>query len=96
MNKYVLIHVGFEQPTPAIGAAWGAWFEEISPHTVDHGNPFGPGREISNGTTTDLPLGRDSLTGYTIINAENLDAAEAIAATCPSITGIRIYPAMSM
>ena len=32
----------------------------------------------------------------TIINAENMDEAEQIARTCPIITSMRIYEAMSM
>ncbi len=96
MNQYVLLHYGFVPPTPEIGAAWGAWFESIGEHIVDSGKPFGPGREITQDATSELPLGIDSITGYTIINAEDLDAATAIAATCPSIASIRVYPAMAM
>lgn len=96
MNKYMLLHVGFVPPTPEIGAAWMAWFEEIADNIVDSGNPFGPGREITADGTTDLPLDVDSYTGYTIISAADFDEATTIAATCPSITGIRVYPAMAM
>lgn len=92
MKKFMLLHYGFVTPTPEIGKAWGEWFESISDHIVDGGNPFKIGREIaSDGTTVELPLGIDSITGYTIVNADDLDAAAALAATCPSITGIRVY-----
>ena len=56
MKKFVLLHYGFEKPTPEIMAAWGKWFEATKPHTVDMGG-FGNGREISKGGTKDLPLG---------------------------------------
>ncbi len=36
-------------------------------------------------------MGRDSLTGYTIITAEDMGAAEAMARSNPFITSIRIY-----
>lgn len=92
MKKFMLLHYGFVTPTPEIGKAWGAWFESIADSIVDGGNPFPIGREIrTDGTTTELPLGIDSITGYTIINADDLDAAAEIAATCPSITAIRVY-----
>lgn len=91
MKKYMLLHYGFGPPTPEIGEAWGKWFSSIADHIVDGGNPFSKGREITEEGTKELPLGIDSITGYTIINAENLDRAEEIAATCPSITGIRVY-----
>jgi hypothetical protein len=42
------------------------------------------------------PLGLESLTGYTIINAESIDAAENIAKGCPMITSVRVYEATSM
>lgn len=97
MKKFMLLHYGFVTPTPEIGKAWGAWFESIADYIVDGGNPFSVGREITNdGTTTELPLAIDSITGYTIINAEDLDAASKIAETCPSITGIRIYEMAGM
>lgn len=96
MNKYVFLHKGFVTPTPEIGEAWGAWFASIADHIVDSGSPFGSAREITEAGTRDLPLDLDALTGYTIINAADLDEATAIASTCPFITGIRVYEAMSM
>ena len=56
VKKFVLLHYGFEKPTPEIMAAWGKWFEAIKPHTVDMGG-FGNGREISKGGTKSLTLG---------------------------------------
>jgi hypothetical protein len=38
----------------------------------------------------------DSITGFTIINAESLDDAEKIARGCPIISSIRVYEIMSM
>jgi hypothetical protein len=87
---------GFETPTPEIHEAWGNWFASIADKIVDSGNPFGAAREITQAGSKELPLGLDSITGYSIINAENLDEAEEIAKTCPIITGIRVYEAMSM
>ncbi len=96
MEKFVFIHVGFETPTKEIEQAWGNWFASIGDKIVDSGSPLGPGREITRTGTNELPLGTESLTGYTIINAENMDEAEKIAQTCPIITSMRVYPAMSM
>lgn len=96
MKKFVFLSVGFVTPTPEIMEAWGKWFGSIKDKTVDSGSPFGSGIEITRDGTKELPLGLDSITGYTIINAENMDEAEKIAKTCPIITGIRVYEAMSM
>ena len=96
MKKFVIFHYGFETPTPQIMDAWNKWFASIGDKIVDPGSPLGPGREISRSGTKDLPLGSDSLTGYTVINADSIDAAEQIAKGCPMITSVRIYEAMSM
>jgi hypothetical protein len=96
MKKFVLMHVGFETPTPEIQEAWGKWFASIGSRIVDSGSPLGAGREVTKNGTRELPLGADSITGYTIINAENLDDAEQVAKTCPIITSMRIYEARSM
>lgn len=90
MKKFVLLHYGFEKPTPEIMAAWGKWFEAVKPHTVDMGG-FGSGREISRDGTKELPLGRDSITGFSVINAASLDDAEKMAQSNPFISSIRIY-----
>jgi hypothetical protein len=95
MKKYMLLHFGFEKPTPEIMEAWGKWFEQIAERTVDGGGHFSRAREISKSGTKDLPLGMDSITGYTIINAESLDEAEKIAQDNPYIASIRVYEIMS-
>jgi hypothetical protein len=94
MKKYVLLHYGFEKPTPEIMAAWRKWFEATKPHTIDMGG-FGLGREISRGGTKDLPLGPDSITGFTIVNAGSLEEAEKLAQGNPFISSIRVYEVRS-
>jgi hypothetical protein len=95
MNTYMLLHYGFEKPTPEIMAAWGKWFESIADRTVDSGGHFRAAREISKSGTRELPLGMESITGYTIIHAESLDEAEKIAQDNPYIASIRVYEIMS-
>ena len=90
MKKFALLHFGFEKPTEEIMKAWGQWFASIADVTVEQGG-FGAGREISISGTRDLPWGMDSITGYNIIEAENLEAAEEIARRNPFIASIRIY-----
>jgi len=95
VKKFMLLHYGFEQPTPEIMAAWGEWFESIADIQVAQGG-FSAGREISKEGTKDLPWGGDSITGYNIIEAESLDAAVEIAQGNPYIASIRIYELRSM
>ena len=95
MKKFVFLHFGFEQPTPEIMEAWGTWFESISDKMVDQGG-FSGGREISKSGTMDLPWDMESITGYNVIEAESLDAAEKLAQSNPFIASIRIYEVRSM
>lgn len=90
MKKFMFLHCGFEKPTPEIMEAWKAWFESIADRQIAHGG-FAGGREISKNGTRDLPWNGESITGYNIIEAENLDAAERLARGNPFIASIRIY-----
>lgn len=90
MNQYMLLHYGFEKPTPEIMEKWKAWFGSIARCQVDQGG-FGAAREISKDGSKELPWGADSITGYNIIEAESIDAAEKLAAACPFIDSIRVY-----
>jgi len=95
MKKFVIFHFGFEMPTPEIMEDWSKWFASLGDKMVDPGSPLGPGMEITRTGTKELPLGKDSLTGYTIINAKSLDEAVEIAKSCPMITSVKVYEAKS-
>lgn len=69
-----------------------AWFEKVDPHTVDMGSPFVDGREVAkDGKTVELDFSGVPLTGYTIVNAETMDAAQALLDGLPMIHSTRIY-----
>jgi len=95
MKKFMFLHFGFENPTPEIMEAWGAWFKSIADKQIEQGG-FAGGREISKSGTKDLPWNMDSITGYNIIEAESLDAAERLAEGNPFIASIRIYELREM
>ena len=94
MNRYMLLHFGFEKPTPEIMEAWGKWFASVADSTEDQGGFHGGAREISHGGSKDLPMDMDAITGYSIIRAESLEEAEKIASTNPFIASIRVYEIM--
>ena len=96
MKKYLFLYYGFVTPTKEIGDAWGKWFQEVGDKFVDSGSAFGFGREITKTGVTDLPLQADSLTGYSLINAESMEEATAIAKTNPMILSVKVYEADSM
>ena len=91
MKRFMLLHYGFEKPTPEIMEAWKQWFGSVADKTIDQGGFHGGAREISHEGSKDLPMGMDSITGYSIINAESLEEAEKIAQANPFIAGIRVY-----
>ena len=91
MKKYMLLHCGFEKPTPEIMEAWKAWVGSIADQTVENGGFHGAAFEISAEGRKDLPMGPDSITGYSVINAESLEEAEKIAQANPFIASIRVY-----
>ena len=95
MKKFVLLHYGFEKPTPEIMAAWGKWFASMKDNIIDLGGHFRGGREISKAGIKDLPLGLESITGFTIVSADSLDDAEKMAQSNPYISSIRVYEVMS-
>ena len=95
MKEFVFLHFGFEEPTPEIMEAWEAWFESVADKTVENVG-FSGGREISKSGTRDLPWDMESITGYNIIEAESLDAAEKLAQSNPFIASIRIYEVREM
>ena len=90
MKKFMLLHFGFEKPTPEIMQAWHAWFASIADRQVAQGG-FSRGREISKSGARDLPWSMESITGYHIIEAESFEAAEKLASSNPFVAGIRIY-----
>ena len=95
MKKFVLLHYGFEKPTPEIMTAWGKWFESLKDNILDMGGHFSGGREISKAGIRDLPLGQESITGFTVVSADSLEDAERMARSNPYISSIRVYEMMS-
>lgn len=96
MKRFILVSVGFEKPTKEIIDAWMNWFESIKVHVVDSGNPFRQVREVTKDRVKELPHDKNAITGYIIINAKDMDEAVTIAKSCPMITSMRVYEAMSM
>ena len=90
MPKYLLGYHGGGMPsTPQEGekvmAAWGRWIAGLGAAMLDAGNPTGPAKTIlANGKVSDGG-GANPLTGYSIIEAPNLDAAVKMASDCPQL-----------
>lgn len=90
MNNYLILHEGFKKPTDKEMSAWQKWFEKIKNKQVDRGG-FRGGFKITDSGIEELPFGEDSLTGYTIIEAKNINEVKEIAAECPIVKSTRVY-----
>lgn len=91
MANYLLVYKGgTEMPETAEAQqasmnAWMAWFGGLGDAVVDGGNPCGPSRTVgANGSSHDG--GASGLTGYSVLKADSLDAATAMAKGCPILS----------
>jgi YCII-related domain len=75
MATFVIVNRAPKQYTPSADAlaAFNAWFEQLGANLVDRGNPVFDSRALGN-TGADTTLG-----GYTLIHADDLEAAIALA-----------------
>jgi len=65
-----------EEEIADVMAKWAAWIEGVGPALSDIGTPFGPGASLVDDGTAGTPV---SLSGYSILEADNLDAALQLA-----------------
>jgi hypothetical protein len=90
MATYLLLYTGdasqpdSEEAGKAVMAAWEGWFHHVGAGVVDPGNPTGPSATVAtdgstrDGTTT-------GTTGYSVVGADSLAAATALAQSCPHL-----------
>ncbi|MEX3012015.1 YciI family protein [Hoeflea sp. TYP-13] len=103
MPKYVFAYHGGKKPeSPEEGAkvmaAWNAWFETIGGAIVDPGNPVSVSKTVTAGGVADNG-GANPLSGYTIVNADSIDAAIGMAKGCPILEddgSVEVAEAMDM
>ena len=84
MAKFMMIYKGeatdmadmTEEQGAEVMAKWGAWMGKVGAALVDVGTPFGPGVSVVDDGSTGQPV---SLTGYSIVEAADLGAAQALA-----------------
>ena len=89
MAKYIFVYHGGKAPeSPEEGqkvmAQWMAWFGEMGDAVVDGGNPLGMSKTVSAGGVAD-DGGANPASGYTIVNAADMDGAIALAKGCPMV-----------
>ena len=92
MATYVLLYSGGAMPASdaeqkAVMKEWETWFGMLGSNLVDGGNPFTPMAKsiASDGKVSDGVSWMAS--GYSIVKADSLDAAVAMAKGCPVLRG---------
>lgn len=98
MAKFVLVYTGgamaeTAEAQQAAMAAWGAWFGSLGAAVVDGGAPFGASGSVGGGAAT------TGLTGYSIVDAADLGAAQQMAAGCPILAeggSVDVYEAIDV
>jgi hypothetical protein len=82
MSKFLFSYrmpAGYTPGQPGVAEAWRAWFEGLGQSLVTLGNPVFESTSLGEcgaGTT---------LGGYSIVTAEDLEAAVAMAKGCPAL-----------
>lgn len=90
MSTYLLTYHGGSMPETKEAqdqamAAWTAWFGTLGDALVDGGNPISTSKAISSdGSVMDAT---SAPTGYSIIKADDLDAAVELSKGCPVLAG---------
>lgn len=96
MKKFVLLYHGYAPPLPGRQAAWSVWLQRRAASFVDVGTSFGPGRLVTSERTFDLSLTSNPASGYSIVEAEHLDAAEQLLEGCPIADSVSLYQAWTL
>jgi len=103
VTKFLFVYYGgMMAATPAQQKksmeAWMGWFKGMGKSLVDMGAATKPGgKTVGKGGAR--ATGKDMVTGYSVVMADNLGAAVALAKTCPSIPDggrVAIYELMPM
>lgn len=98
MKKFVFLYnVGNEdENTKEHMDLWMSWFHSISKSVVDIGSPLVGGKEVRAHKTIDVTLDKGMVSGYSIINAPDMQAAIELANGCPNKNGLKIYESVPM
>jgi hypothetical protein len=90
-NYLLAYHGGAMPETDAqraqVMAAWEKWMGQVGAGLVDGGNPVGQTKTIASSGAVSDGGGANPVSGYSIIKADNLAAAVALAKGCPILLG---------
>ena len=94
VKKFILLYHGFEIPNPHRAAAWDQWLQRRGASFSGIGSAFGPGRRVSNETVEEFSLATNPASGFSIVVARHIDAAEQLLEGCPIVDSVSLYEAL--
>ncbi len=88
MAKFAFVYHGGKAPEgeeeqAKVMAAWGAWMQGMGASLVEGGNPFGPSKTVNADGSVADGGGANPASGYSMIEAADIDEAVAHAKGCP-------------
>ena len=88
MSKYLFVYHGGKNPDSEedvvkVMNAWGEWMGAMGPAVVDGGNPVGMSSTVQADGSVAGDGGANPASGYSLIEAADLDEALAKARGCP-------------
>lgn len=104
MTKYLFVYHGGGMPaTPEEQAQvmnqWGQWFGDMGAAVVDGGNPVGQSHTVQGNGSVAANGGANPASGYSIVQADSLQGALALAKGCPILQGggsVEVAPVIDM
>ena len=104
MPKFVIAYHGHpDVSTPEEGAKmmadWKAWMASLGAAAVDPGLALGPSKTVLSDGSVAEDGGANPLSGYTVIEATDMDAAIEMVRGCPHLSGsgsLEIAPDMEL
>lgn len=103
MPKFIYAYHGGKMPETEeegakVMAAWNDWYGQLGGAIADGGAPVGQSKTVSASGVAD-DGGSNPLSGYTLINADSMDAAIEMAKGCPILANegtVEVAPAIDM
>lgn len=88
MSKYLFVYHGGSNPdteeeTKNVMDAWGAWLGSMGAAVIDGGNPVGQSSTVHSDGSVTGDGGANPASGYSLIEASDLDDAVRKARECP-------------
>lgn len=91
MSQYIFAYHGGGKPASPeedarVMAKWKAWMGGLGDALINPGNPVGMSKTVSAGGVSNDD-GSNPLSGFSIVKADNMDAALRLTRGCPHLDG---------